>query len=75
MAEYYDAVTSGSTKTPPRIQAAPVAKVTYDQPRVSTTSGATGIATPYAGNNPTPITAPSYLSGGAIGAWYTGAGA
>ena len=47
------------------IQASPVASITYDQPRVSTTSGATGIATPYAGSNPTPITAPSYLSGGA----------
>jgi hypothetical protein len=40
------------------------AKLSFDQPRISTTSGATGIATPYAGGNPTPITAPSYVSGG-----------
>lgn len=47
------------------ITANPAAKLTYDQPRISTTSGATGIATPYAGGNPTPITAPSYVAGGA----------
>lgn len=47
------------------ITANPAAKLTYDQPRISTTSGATGIATPYAGSNPTPITAPSYIAGGA----------
>lgn len=47
------------------IQASPAASITYDQPRISTTSGATGIATPYAGGNASPITAPSYLAGGA----------
>lgn len=64
-----DAGETGTRKvaglTSPTAITAPVARLTYDQPRVSTTSGATGIATPYAGGNPTPITAPSYLAGGA----------
>lgn len=55
------AAAGGSTP----ITAAASAPLTFDQPRVSTTSGATGIATPYAGSNPTPITAPSYINGGA----------
>ena len=52
---------------PAPITAPSTARLTYDQPRVSTTSGATGIATPYAGGNPTPITAPSYIAGGSPG--------
>lgn len=52
---------------PAPITAPANATLRFDQPRISTTSGATGIATPYAGGNPTPITAPSYLSGGAPG--------
>lgn len=39
---------------------APPAKIHYDAPRVSTTSGRTGQSTPYAGTNPTPIQTPAY---------------
>lgn len=49
---------------PAPITASSGATLKYDQPRISTTSGATGIATPYAGGNASPITAPSYVSGG-----------
>lgn len=60
--------TAGSLRvaglTAPAAITAPAVRLNYDQPRISTTSGATGIATPYAGGNPTPITAPSYISGG-----------
>lgn len=50
-----------------QVTANPAAKLTYDEPRISTTSGRTGLATPYAGGNPSPITDPSYINGGAPG--------
>jgi hypothetical protein len=68
--------TAGSLRvaglTAPAAISAPAVRLNYDAPRISTTSGATGIATPYAGGNPTPITAPSYVNGGSPGR-YNGA--
>lgn len=51
-ADYYDSRS--------RITASPKAKLTYDQPKISTTSGVTGYSTPAVGTNPSPIAAPYY---------------
>lgn len=51
-ADYYDRRSS--------LTASPKAKLVYDEPKISTTSGITGYSTPAVGRNPAPIAAPYY---------------